>query len=273
MQPMCRVRTSRKRPIARRSRVALRSRPTVCHRIGQSNYLMTTNDEPEALTAVRRAANASRAGLPNQRGKPIENRSPASTVARRWLETTPRGPRRSLPPPWSPGRRRLTGRPTPPRVRARPLPLRLEVRLDHPEPFVHASRDLDEDVVGVLVVDVIALLDGAADELAERRQRGGEGVYVLPPAPDLHRVFGERRSLRDGPRRAFDHPAQLDGPLGDQVDVLFDVVVHLVEQLKEGDEMRPLHVPMRLLRLRLQIYGVGEPRVAQVDHLPPRRFW
>src|SRR5260370_19337451 len=147
--------------------------------------------------------------------------------------------------------RRRTGRAAPSRGLLRPSPLRLEVRLDHPEPFVHAPRDLDEDVVGVLVVDAIALLDGAADELAERRQGGGEGIDVLPPAPDRQRVFGERRSLRDGPRRALDRSAELDGALGDQIDVVFDVLVHLVEQLMQGDEVRALHVPMRLLRLGL----------------------
>src|SRR5256712_13530828 len=99
-------------------------------------------------------------------------------------------------------------------------PLRLEVCLDHPEPFVHAPGDLDEDVVGILIVHALTLLDGASSELAERRQHRGESVDVLPAAPGLHGVFGQRRSLGDRTRCALDAPAQLDGALGDQIDVV-----------------------------------------------------
>src|SRR5207237_6402834 len=50
------------------------------------------------------------------------------------------------------------------------------------------------------------------------------------------------------------------------------VLVHLVEELMQGDEVRPFHVPMRLLGLRLQVDGIRQPRVAQFDHLAPRAF-
>ena len=123
-----------------------------------------------------------------------------------------------------------------------------------------------------MIIHALTLLDGAAHQLAERRQHRGESVDVLPAAPGLHGVFGQRRSLGDRTRCALDAPAQLDGALGDQIDVVLHVLVHLVEELMQGNEMGALDVPMRLLRLRLQIDGIGEPRVAQVDHLPPRRF-
>src|SRR5882672_1138304 len=148
-------------------------------------------------------------GLPDRPRKRNAGPARASTVEHRSLETTPRGLRRWLPPPRrSAHRRRLTGGAIRSDGLPRPLRLRVEVRLDHPEPFVHASRDLDEDVVGILVL--VAVLDGAANELAESRQRRGEGLDVLPPGRDLQGVFGERRSLCNRTRRAFDRPAELD---------------------------------------------------------------
>jgi hypothetical protein len=43
---------------------------------------------------------------------------------------------------------------------------RIEVRLDHPEILVRTARNLREDVGGVLVAEVIRLIDGVAHPLA-----------------------------------------------------------------------------------------------------------
>ena len=43
--------------------------------------------------------------------------------------------------------------------------------------------------------------------------------------------------------------------------------VDLVEQLAQGDEVRPLDVPVSLLDLGLQVLAVGQPGVEQLDRL------
>ena len=68
---------------------------------------------------------------------------------------------------------------------------------------------------------------------------------------------------------AFGDAAELDHPLGQQIDVLLHVLVDFVEQLVQGDELRALHVPVGLLALGLEIDAVGEPPVEQLGDLGP----
>jgi len=55
-------------------------------------------------------------------------------------------------------------------VRALRSSLRLQVRLDEPEPLVDAARDLGEQVGRVQVAQFIGLIDGLPRPFAERRQ-------------------------------------------------------------------------------------------------------
>ena len=77
--------------------------------------------------------------------------------------------------------------------------------------------------------------------------------------------------LRDALNRAVCHAAQLHGALGDQVGRLARGVSHLVEQFVKLHELRPLHVPVRLLGVQGQIDAVRQPRVQDRDHHPARR--
>jgi hypothetical protein len=90
---------------------------------------------------------------------------------------------------------------------------------------------------------------------------------VVLALADRERVLGQRRTLRHGARRAFGHATELGDALGNQVDVLLDGLVDLVEELVERDELRPLHVPMRLLAHRLEVDAVSEPLVEEPDDL------
>src|SRR5882762_10323401 len=94
--------------------------------------------------------------------------------------------------------------------------------------------------------------------LAARRQR--------------ERIVDERGATLDHTDRSFRDPAELDDPLGDQVDVSLDGFVDLVEQLVKSDERRTLHVPMRLLALRLQVDALGEALVEERNDLEAYRF-
>ena len=73
--------------------------------------------------------------------------------------------------------------------------------------------------------------------------------------------------MRHHPGRPLGYAAELHRPLGDVVHVVLHLLVDLVEQLVQGDEVRPLDVPVGLLGLRLQVDAVGQPRVEQLDHL------
>jgi len=56
--------------------------------------------------------------------------------------------------------------------------------------------------------------------------------------------------------------AKLNRPFGNQVDVVFDTFVHLIEELMQCDEVRPLDIPVRVFAMQLQINGLGEGCVA-----------
>jgi hypothetical protein len=63
-------------------------------------------------------------------------------------------------------------------------------------------------------------------------------------------------------RRRVSKTAKLDRPLGNQVDVVFDTFVHLIEELMQCDEVRPLYVPVRVFAMQLQINRFREACVA-----------
>jgi hypothetical protein len=54
----------------------------------------------------------------------------------------------------------------------------------------------------------------------------------------------------------------LDRPLGNELDIVFDIFVHLIKELMQGDEVRPLYIPVRVFAMQLQINGIGEACVA-----------
>src|SRR5260221_8149960 len=144
---------------------------------------------------------------------------------------------------------------------------RLQMRLDHPQPFVDSAGYFGEDVRGTCIAQLGGLVDRLARYLTERRQRARQRVRVIAPGNRLGGILAERRSLCDNSRRSLGDATELHGALGNEIHVLLDVLVHLVEQLVQSDEGRTLHVPMSLLALGLQVDGVGEPRVQELDEL------
>src|SRR5205085_11715880 len=64
--------------------------------------------------------------------------------------------------------------------------------------------------------------------------------------------------------------AELNGALGDLVDGFASGVGDLVEELVQRDELRALHVPVRLFRLVLEVDGARELRVQELDELSAR---
>ena len=65
---------------------------------------------------------------------------------------------------------------------------------------------------------------------------------------------------------------ELNDPLGDDIDMLSSVGVDLVEEFVQGDEVRPLHIPMRLLGLHHEVDRVGQPLLEELADLEPGFF-
>ena len=141
------------------------------------------------------------------------------------------------------------------------------MRLDEPQPLVDAARHLGEQVGRVQVAQLVGLVDGLPRRLAERRQGRRQRLDVAAAVRGVGRVFGQRAPLRHHPGRPLGHAAELHRPLGDLVHVVLHLLVDLVEQLVQGDEVRPLDVPVGLLGLRLQVHAVGQPGIEQLDRL------
>src|SRR5213083_124806 len=134
----------------------------------------------------------------------------------------------------------------------------LLMRFDEPEPLVHAAGDLGEDVGAARVLELVHLLDADPHRAPEAGKRVRQRRHVLRSGRETEGIVDEGGALRDDPHRTLGNAAELHDPLGEQVRVLLDVLGDLVEQLMEGDERGALHVPVRLLALRLQIDAVGE---------------
>ena len=89
--------------------------------------------------------------------------------------------------------------------------------------------------------------------LAECRQRRSHAFDVSRPLAAADSVLGQLRSTRDGLYRAFSDAAQCHAALGDQIDVFAGRIGRAVEKIVQSDRIWPLHVPVRVFRLQLEI--------------------
>ena len=77
-----------------------------------------------------------------------------------------------------------------------------------------------------------------------------------------------RVEVRRGGRRLHPpvgHAAERRDPLGEQIDVTLRRIVEGIEQLVQLEEGRAAHVPVRLLHLGLDIEGVGQAGLKDLD--------
>ena len=70
---------------------------------------------------------------------------------------------------------------------------------------------------------------------------------MSPPFGDGQRVLFKSGAGGSHPHRAFGNAAQLHNAFGDHVHVVLDFPGDLIEEFVQADEVRPFHVPMRLL--------------------------
>ena len=78
-------------------------------------------------------------------------------------------------------------------------------------------------------------------------------------------VFRQARTLHYDSSGPIGAAAELDRTFRDKIDIILDIRVDFVEQLMQGDEIGPLHIPVCIFTLRLQIDCIGKPAVTQIN--------
>ncbi len=140
---------------------------------------------------------------------------------------------------------------------------------DEPEIAVGASGDLSEDVRGVGVLEFIGALDSLSNEFTVKGDGMGEFRVVLRSAGNFLWILRLARMGSCGADGPLGGSTELDNPLGDDIDMFSSVGVDLVEKFVQGDEVRPLHIPMRLLGLHHEVDRVGQALLEQLTDLEP----
>lgn len=137
--------------------------------------------------------------------------------------------------------------------------------LQEPQVLVERARVGGEDVGGVRVAGIVGRVDCLASGFAQCCEALDERLEVVLDLADVRRIGREFCCLADrldGPQR---NAVKLGDAFGDDVDVLIELFADFVEEFVDGDEGRPLDVPVGLLGDERQVDGVGEPRIEQLD--------
>ena len=87
---------------------------------------------------------------------------------------------------------------------------------------------------------------------------------MILAAENVGRVRAQRGSLGDCAQCPVRNSAQRDDALGNLIDISLNFAGNIVKQLVQGDEVRPLDIPVRLLRLQAQVDQIGESLVEQL---------
>src|SRR5216110_833697 len=123
------------------------------------------------------------------------------------------------------------------------------------------KNDLPEDKR----VEVIGLLNQRLAEAIDLQTQCKQAHWNVkgPAFIALHKLFDD---VNEDVEEYVDLIAERVVQLGDQIHVFLHVFIDVIEQLVERDERRALHVPVRLLALRLEIDRLGEALIEQPDH-------
>ena len=77
------------------------------------------------------------------------------------------------------------------------------------------------------------------------------------------RIGGQGANLCHRLHRTLRHPTQGGNPLSQQIHRFADAGRHSIKQFVQGDKIFPLHVPMRLFGLQLQVEAGGQMLIQQ----------
>src|SRR5258708_7019290 len=130
--------------------------------------------------------------------------------------------------------------------------------LYHPERLFHAAQYFSEKVCANGVTNLVTLAYCVAHYFSKRCERARKTLNIIVLASAAGFVFRHVRPGRNHTRRRISDTAKLDRALGNKVDVVFDIVVHLIEELMQRDKVRPLYIPVRVFAMQLQINRLCE---------------
>src|SRR6185437_12257929 len=124
--------------------------------------------------------------------------------------------------------------------------------------MVDAARDCGEQIGGIGISKGCRLIDGVSRRMASRgeRRRNSEHVFLL--IGDAEWIGDEKGALRRCLDGAICRTAQSAGALRNKIGIVLYLARDFVEQLVDGDEAWPAHVPMRLFHLSVQIDRRGQ---------------
>ncbi len=134
--------------------------------------------------------------------------------------------------------------------------------LDEPQLLVGLTADLGEHIRRVGIAEPCGLIDRLSRGLAKCRQSRRQCVDMFPFREDLARVAGQCRTLGYGVNPTLGGAAKSRSPFGEQIGKFFGSLGHFVEELVEGDKVRPLDIPMGLLGLPFEAMANARVRLS-----------
>jgi hypothetical protein len=125
----------------------------------------------------------------------------------------------------------------------------------------------------VPVTEGVGLLDALTDARAVGGQGGRECLDMGSLLRQRQRVCFQPRACSRHLDRALRRPTHLDDALGQEIHGVLSRIDHFIEEFVQGNETRPLDMSMRLLGLVHEVNAVGEPRVAEANHVGTGLGW
>src|ERR1700730_1890931 len=141
--------------------------------------------------------------------------------------------------------------------------------LEKPQILIDVARNAGKKICRIRIPQLAGIRDCGTRDLAVHRQLGRQVVQMIFAGGNAQRVILQLAALggyRDG---ALGGAAQAGDALGDLIDLFQHGVGDLVEELMQGNEIRALHIPMRMFNLALQIDRVGQGVVQNHDDIAP----
>src|SRR5664280_2833147 len=148
----------------------------------------------------------------------------------------------------------------------------LDVGFQKPQVLIGRSRNLGKQIGGGFVAKLVGFVDGSARSIGKSGKPLHQRFYVLLALYRIEIVFLDGRVSGRLAGRSIGHSTELGDALGDQVRLIFQMAGDGIEQFMQLEKLESLHVPMRVLHLRLQIDRVGETRVQNFDDFGLRVF-
>jgi len=142
-----------------------------------------------------------------------------------------------------------------------------------PQCFVGCPTDRGQDVGGDCVFGFVRLFNSLEQMLAELREAGGELFDVLAAGRDTQRVFRQLRGFHCHSQCPVNTCTELSRPFREFIGVRGGFFRHSVEEFVHRYEIGPANIPMRLLRMAVEIDCAREKLIGQACHSTANIDW